>query len=253
MLTVIQYCLHQGLLHLNAAPHWHAWRCCWDGLHSAICVAHLQWLTMAQGPIARVRLRELSIGRSASAKKAAAGVAEAVTSFRPRIPLNCRGVELQLRVPPPPLPAQKQKHDSRSQRDPPARRQPAAAADAAQLQVGADGSAQQGAAAQPGAQRSAAQQGKVAGAAALRWLVAATRWVAARLPPLPVGLPLRLAGSMALQLLLALVPSMPVRVKDIEVRFEVGCFVILVSIWLSCTSVLDPGWIQNLTLWQFNT
>lgn len=188
-------------------------------------MAQSKFGNVTQGPIARVRLRELSFGRSTTAKKTAAAVANAVTSFQPRIPLNCRGMELQLRVPPPPL-LPPRKREDRARSDAPQLQQPTTAAKATHVSAASDGAAQPGAIAQPRAQPSAAQRAKAAGATALRRLAAVARWTAARLPPLPVGLPLRLAGSMVLQLLLALVPSMPVRVKDIEVRFEVcrTCF-----------------------------
>lgn len=175
-----------------------------------------------QGPIARVRLRELSFGRSASAKKAAAGVANAVSSFRPRIPLNCRGLELELRVPPP-APPPSHKHDKPPRKVEPVRQRPAALSGAAQpTREGADGAAQTMPAAPAGKQRPVVQQARAIAAKVLRTLAEAARWVAARLPPLPLHLPLRLAGSMALQLLLALLPSVPVRLKEIEIRFEVS-------------------------------
>ena len=63
---------------------------------------------------------------------------------------------------------------------------------------------------------------RTAASSSARGLAAAAKWLAVHLPPLPIGLPLRMAGSMALQLLLALVPSVPVRVKDIVVSFEVA-------------------------------
>lgn len=179
----------------------------------------------AQGPVACVRLREVSLGRSASAKKAAAGVASAVTSFRPRIPLNCRGVELHLRVPPPLPPGQKPRQECTSPTaGSPAPEQTAAAATeaAGQPSAAAAGPARTRAAAASGAAHPVVLWARTAASRGARGLTAAARWLAAHLPPLPVGLPLRMAGSMALQLLLALVPSVPVRAKDIVVSFEVA-------------------------------
>ncbi len=177
-----------------------------------------------QGPVARVRLRELSFGRSASAKKAAAGVANAVTSFRPRIPLNLRGVEVQLRVPPPPPPGSQHGGKPRTAA---AGRAAITPEEARPQQVPQLLAAQPdgGAAPLPSPQQrqppKASQKAMALARRCLEALLAAGRWAAERLPPLPVHLPLRLAGSMALQLLLALLPSVPVRVKEIEVTFEV--------------------------------
>ena len=163
--------------------------------------------------MARVRLRELSFGRSASAKKVAAGVADAVTSFRPRIPLNFRGVEVEMRVPPPPARLLRQS-GGQHVLDPSIAftAPPRATANAAQADAG-DGAAERQ---QTG--RQALALAKRATAA----VVAAARWIATHAPPLPVQLPLRLASGALLQLILALLPSVPVRVKEIDIRFEVG-------------------------------
>jgi hypothetical protein len=181
---------------------------------------------MTQGPVACVRLREVSLGRSASAKKAAAGVASAVTSFRPRIPLNCRGVELHLRVPPPLPPGQKPQGKRNSLTAGPSAPEQAAAAAAVsaarQRSASAEDSpAERGTAAQSAAVHPVVLWARTAASSSARGLAAAARWLAAHLPPLPIGLPLRMAGSMALQLLLALMPSVPLRIKDIVVSFEV--------------------------------
>lgn len=62
-------------------------------------------------------------------------------------------------------------------------------------------------------QRALAFATEVAEGATVAW-----EWLSERLP---VHLPLRLAADAALQLLLTLLPSVPVRVKDIEVSFKV--------------------------------
>lgn len=182
---------------------------------------------MPQGPLACVRLREVSLGRSASAKKAAAGVASAVTSFRPRIPLNCRGVELHLRVPPPLPPGHKPQQERSSLTAGPSAPEHTAAAAAVDgagrhSAAAADSPAQRDMAARSGTAHPVVLWARTAASSSARGLAAAAKWLAAHLPPLPIGLPLRMAGSMALQLLLALMPSVPVRIKDIVVSFEVA-------------------------------
>ena len=168
--------------------------------------------------MASVSFSELSLGRSASAKKAASRVASAVTSFRPRIPLTLRGVRVKLRTPPPP-PLQKW------QTQPAQRpvRQPSSSAVPKPLRQQPVGDASDGQSDSAGAyvkpqryfkllQALAAARGAAArGADAWEWLCERT----------PVRLPLRLVADAALQLLITLLPSVPVRVKDIKVSFEV--------------------------------
>lgn len=171
--------------------------------------------------MASVSFSELSLGRTASAKKAASRVASAVTSFRPRIPLTLRGVRVKLRTPPPPLPPNRQ---TQPEQRPVLRPSPSAAPKPVRQQPTGDACrGRSDSAGVPGADAKPQSNAKLLQAlAAARGAAAraanAWEWLSEHAP---VHLPLRLVADAALQLLITLLPSVPVRVKDIQVSFEV--------------------------------